>query len=174
MGAFRRGADPSRRSSLRGDEGRHRQLHQGALTDGDEAERSGQCCRARPGWTPLIPATMPESTVKKFGADTAFGGPAQPVEIAPLFVFLASNEAQFRDPRSVTPRLVERRRFEFQLRERKAPILRCGGTGIARISVEAHLAKNELDDLTVVPLPLSESQAEHDRIRKSNDRDSAT
>jgi NAD(P)-dependent dehydrogenase (short-subunit alcohol dehydrogenase family) len=48
-----------------------------------------------PVWTPLIPATMPEATVKKFGADTAFGRPAQPVELAPLFVFLASNEARF-------------------------------------------------------------------------------
>jgi len=48
-----------------------------------------------PVWTPLIPATMPESTVKKFGAETAFGRPAQPVELAPLFVFLASNEARF-------------------------------------------------------------------------------
>ena len=27
------------------------------------------------------------------------------------------------------------------------------------------------DDLTVVPIPSSETQAEHDRIRKSNDRD---
>jgi NAD(P)-dependent dehydrogenase (short-subunit alcohol dehydrogenase family) len=48
-----------------------------------------------PVWTPLIPATMPESSVKKFGADTAFGRPAQPVELAPLYVFLASNEARF-------------------------------------------------------------------------------
>ena len=30
-------------------------------------------------------------------------------------------------------------------------------------------AKN--DDITVVPIPASETQAEHDRIRKSNDRD---
>lgn len=48
-----------------------------------------------PVWTPLIPATMPESSVKKFGEDTAFGRPAQPVELAPLYVFLASNEARF-------------------------------------------------------------------------------
>ena len=48
-----------------------------------------------PVWTPLIPATMPEEKVKKFGQDTAFGRPAQPVEIAPVFVFLASNEARF-------------------------------------------------------------------------------
>jgi hypothetical protein len=33
------------------------------------------------------------------------------------------------------------------------------------------LTDRENDDLTVVPLPTSETQAEHDRIRKSNDRD---
>jgi NAD(P)-dependent dehydrogenase (short-subunit alcohol dehydrogenase family) len=48
-----------------------------------------------PVWTPLIPSTMPEDKVKKFGADTTLGRAAQPVEIAPLFVFLASNEASF-------------------------------------------------------------------------------
>jgi NAD(P)-dependent dehydrogenase (short-subunit alcohol dehydrogenase family) len=48
-----------------------------------------------PVWTPLIPSTMPEDKVKKFGADTSFERAAQPVEIAPLFVFLASNEARF-------------------------------------------------------------------------------
>jgi NAD(P)-dependent dehydrogenase (short-subunit alcohol dehydrogenase family) len=48
-----------------------------------------------PVWTPLIPATMSEEKVKKFGGDTAFGRPAQPVEIAPVFVFLASNEARY-------------------------------------------------------------------------------
>ena len=48
-----------------------------------------------PVWTPLIPSTMPEQKVRTFGADTVFGRAAQPVEIAPLFVFLASNEARF-------------------------------------------------------------------------------
>jgi NAD(P)-dependent dehydrogenase (short-subunit alcohol dehydrogenase family) len=48
-----------------------------------------------PVWTPLIPSTMPEERVKKFGADTAFERAAQPVELAPLFVFLASNEARY-------------------------------------------------------------------------------
>jgi NAD(P)-dependent dehydrogenase (short-subunit alcohol dehydrogenase family) len=48
-----------------------------------------------PVWTPLIPATMPQEKVKSFGQDTAFERPAQPVEIAPVFVFLASNEARF-------------------------------------------------------------------------------
>jgi NAD(P)-dependent dehydrogenase (short-subunit alcohol dehydrogenase family) len=48
-----------------------------------------------PVWTPLIPSTMPEDKVRTFGADTVFGRAAQPVELAPLFVFLASAEARF-------------------------------------------------------------------------------
>jgi NAD(P)-dependent dehydrogenase (short-subunit alcohol dehydrogenase family) len=48
-----------------------------------------------PVWTPLIPSTLPEDSVKKFGADTVFERAAQPVELAPLFVFLASNESRY-------------------------------------------------------------------------------
>jgi NAD(P)-dependent dehydrogenase (short-subunit alcohol dehydrogenase family) len=48
-----------------------------------------------PVWTPLIPSTMPEEKVKQFGGDTSFERAAQPAEIAPVFVFLASNEARF-------------------------------------------------------------------------------
>jgi NAD(P)-dependent dehydrogenase (short-subunit alcohol dehydrogenase family) len=48
-----------------------------------------------PVWTPLIPSTMDEQKVKQFGAHTEFERPAQPVELAPIFVFLASNEARF-------------------------------------------------------------------------------
>ena len=48
-----------------------------------------------PVWTPLIPSTMPNEHVRKFGEDTQFERAAQPVELAPLFVFLASNEARF-------------------------------------------------------------------------------
>jgi len=48
-----------------------------------------------PVWTPLIPSTMPEEKTKEFGKTTSFERPAQPVELAPLFVFLASNEARF-------------------------------------------------------------------------------
>ena len=33
------------------------------------------------------------------------------------------------------------------------------------------MARNDDDNLTVVPIPASETQAEHDRIRRSNDRD---
>ncbi len=48
-----------------------------------------------PVWTPLIPSTMPHEKVKNFGGDTLFERAAQPVEIAPVFVFLASNESRF-------------------------------------------------------------------------------
>lgn len=48
-----------------------------------------------PVWTPLIPATMPVEKVKKFGENTAFGRPAQPIELAKLFVFLASDDASY-------------------------------------------------------------------------------
>jgi hypothetical protein len=33
------------------------------------------------------------------------------------------------------------------------------------------MADDELDDMTVVPLPASETEDEHARIRSSNDRD---
>jgi NAD(P)-dependent dehydrogenase (short-subunit alcohol dehydrogenase family) len=48
-----------------------------------------------PVWTPLIPATMPEDKVKTFGESTLFKRPAQPVEQAAVFVFLASDDASY-------------------------------------------------------------------------------
>ncbi len=48
-----------------------------------------------PVWTPLIPSTMPEEQVKQFGKSSAFGRPAQPVEMAPLYVLLASEDASY-------------------------------------------------------------------------------
>ncbi len=41
-----------------------------------------------PVWTPLIPSTMPDP--ENFGKDTPMGRPAQPAELAPAYVFLAS------------------------------------------------------------------------------------
>lgn len=43
-----------------------------------------------PVWTPLNPSDKERARVRKFGADTAMGRPAQPEEIAPAYVFLAS------------------------------------------------------------------------------------
>ena len=48
-----------------------------------------------PVWTPLIPATMPDEKVQSFGKDTDFERPAQPAELAPLYVFLASKDASY-------------------------------------------------------------------------------
>jgi NAD(P)-dependent dehydrogenase (short-subunit alcohol dehydrogenase family) len=38
---------------------------------------------------------MPKEKTKQFGANTIFGRAAQPVELAPIFVFLASDEASY-------------------------------------------------------------------------------
>jgi NAD(P)-dependent dehydrogenase (short-subunit alcohol dehydrogenase family) len=48
-----------------------------------------------PVWTPLIPATMSEEKVSTFGETTVFKRPSQPIEIAKIFVFLASDDASF-------------------------------------------------------------------------------
>lgn len=48
-----------------------------------------------PVWTPLIPSTMPAEKVKTFGSNTGFGRPAQPIELAKIFVFLASDDASY-------------------------------------------------------------------------------
>jgi NAD(P)-dependent dehydrogenase (short-subunit alcohol dehydrogenase family) len=48
-----------------------------------------------PVWTPLIPATTPADDLTNFGRDTLLQRPAQPVEIAPLYVWLASAEASY-------------------------------------------------------------------------------
>jgi len=48
-----------------------------------------------PVWTPLIPSTMPPEKVKNFGKDTPLGRAAQPAEMAPVFVFLASPESSY-------------------------------------------------------------------------------
>ncbi len=48
-----------------------------------------------PVWTPLIPSTLPEDQVKTFGQQTLLKRPAQPAELAPLYAFLASQEASY-------------------------------------------------------------------------------
>ncbi len=48
-----------------------------------------------PIWTPLIPATMPAEKVKEFGADTPLGRAGQPAELAPAYVFFASQESSY-------------------------------------------------------------------------------
>ncbi|MFW5758443.1 MAG: SDR family oxidoreductase [Bacteroidota bacterium] len=48
-----------------------------------------------PIWTPLIPSTFDEEEVEKFGKDVPLGRPGQPCEVAPSYVFLASEDASY-------------------------------------------------------------------------------
>jgi NAD(P)-dependent dehydrogenase (short-subunit alcohol dehydrogenase family) len=53
------------------------------------------CVAPGPIWTPLIPSTMPPEKVESFGQDVPMKRPGQPREVAPLFVFLASDDASY-------------------------------------------------------------------------------
>ena len=48
-----------------------------------------------PIWTPLIPATFPEEKVESFGQQVPMQRAGQPEEIAPSYVFLASNDSSY-------------------------------------------------------------------------------
>lgn len=53
------------------------------------------CVAPGPVWTPLIPSTMPPEQVKNFGQSTPLGRPAQPKELAPVYVLLADPLASY-------------------------------------------------------------------------------
>ncbi|MEM7553077.1 MAG: SDR family oxidoreductase [Cyanobacteria bacterium P01_A01_bin.84] len=61
------------------------------------AERNIRVNAVVPGpvWTPNIPATMPEKMVENFDTDPAMKRAAQPEELAPSYVFLASQDSSF-------------------------------------------------------------------------------
>lgn len=48
-----------------------------------------------PIWTPLIPSTFPAEKVGKFGADTPMKRPGEPSEVAPAYLFLATQESSY-------------------------------------------------------------------------------
>lgn len=48
-----------------------------------------------PIWTPLIPASFDEQKVSKFGENTPIKRAGQPVEVAPAYLYLASEEASY-------------------------------------------------------------------------------
>ena len=48
-----------------------------------------------PIWTPLIPATFPKEKVETFGSDVPLGRTGQPNEVAPCYVFLASEDSSY-------------------------------------------------------------------------------
>ncbi len=48
-----------------------------------------------PVWTPLIPSTMPDEHVSQFGKSSMLERPAQPAEIAPAYVYLATADSSY-------------------------------------------------------------------------------
>lgn len=64
---------------------------------GSLAEKGIRVNAVAPGpiWTPLIPSTFPKENVETFGKDTPMQRPGQPEEVAPSFVFLASDDSSY-------------------------------------------------------------------------------
>lgn len=48
-----------------------------------------------PIWTPLIPSTFPPDKVERFGKQTPMQRSGEPAEVAPAFIFLASDDASY-------------------------------------------------------------------------------
>ncbi|HXS43139.1 MAG TPA: glucose 1-dehydrogenase [Solirubrobacteraceae bacterium] len=61
------------------------------------AERGIRVNAVAPGpiWTPLVVMSFPAEKNAQFGADTPLGRPGQPAELAPVYVFLASEESRY-------------------------------------------------------------------------------
>ncbi|MDB4973477.1 MAG: yhdF [Myxococcaceae bacterium] len=53
------------------------------------------CVAPGPVWTPLVVASFDAKSNSEFGKSTPMGRPAQPAELAPAFVFLASDESRY-------------------------------------------------------------------------------
>jgi NAD(P)-dependent dehydrogenase (short-subunit alcohol dehydrogenase family) len=48
-----------------------------------------------PIWTPLITSSFDKEQVAQFGSDSPMGRPGQPAEVAPCYLFLASDDASY-------------------------------------------------------------------------------
>jgi NAD(P)-dependent dehydrogenase (short-subunit alcohol dehydrogenase family) len=61
------------------------------------AERGIRVNAVAPGpvWTPLVTMSFPADKNAQFGADTPLGRPGQPAELAPLYVFLATDDSRY-------------------------------------------------------------------------------
>ena len=69
----------------------------GLAQDPGVLERGLRVNAVAPGpiWTPLIPSTMPAEKAAKFGENTPLGRAGQPAELAPIYVFLVSQESSY-------------------------------------------------------------------------------
>jgi NAD(P)-dependent dehydrogenase (short-subunit alcohol dehydrogenase family) len=61
------------------------------------AERGIRVNAVAPGpiWTPLVTMSFPADKNAQFGADTPLGRPGQPGELAPVYVFLATDDSRY-------------------------------------------------------------------------------
>jgi NAD(P)-dependent dehydrogenase (short-subunit alcohol dehydrogenase family) len=69
------------------------------------AEKKIRANTVAPGpiWTPLIPASFSAEKVAEFGKDTTMKRPGQPSEVAPAYVFLASEDASYITGQAIHP-----------------------------------------------------------------------
>jgi NAD(P)-dependent dehydrogenase (short-subunit alcohol dehydrogenase family) len=69
----------------------------GLAQDPGVLERGLRVNAVAPGpiWTPLIPSTMPAEKAATFGENTPLGRAGQPAELAPIYVFLASQDSSY-------------------------------------------------------------------------------
>lgn len=72
---------------------------------GQLADRGIRVNAVAPGpvWTPLIPATFPAEKVETFGDHVPLGRAGQPAELAPSYVFLASDDASYMTGQTLHP-----------------------------------------------------------------------
>ncbi len=71
-----------------------------AFTQGLAKELTGRGIRVNavapgPIWTPLIPQSFPEEKLEKHGQSSPMQRAGQPAEVAPVYVFLASDESRY-------------------------------------------------------------------------------
>ncbi|PNH09004.1 Glucose and ribitol dehydrogenase 1, partial [Tetrabaena socialis] len=76
-----------------------RALHMAAITSGIRVN----AVAPGPIWTPLIPASFPDEKVQGFGTGTTMGRAGQPAEVAPSYVFLASEDSSYISGQSLHP-----------------------------------------------------------------------
>jgi len=53
------------------------------------------CVAPGPVWTPLVVASFPAEKIAEFGKNYPMKRPAQPVELAPAYVFLGSSDSSY-------------------------------------------------------------------------------
>ena len=116
-GVGQRGRFQSPSSGLRHNKRSDSQLHGWARSAFGRESIRANAVAPGPVWTPLIPSTMPVEAVTHFGKQVPVKRPAQPCELASVYVMFASEEASYVSGATVAVRgevhhLAETRRAE--------------------------------------------------------------